>query len=112
MAHVVAEGLSWTSAVGSIADPRPSARDPRVPHFANGLMRLARSRGFQLAFTAVLGVVALVMAVVLFLPDGLVSIGRRARRMRLIRQYIRRARKERKEDAPARADREVEETTQ
>jgi branched-chain amino acid transport system permease protein len=32
------------------------------------------------------------MAVVLFLPDGLVSLGRRARRMRLVRQLLGRAR--------------------
>jgi len=64
MAHVVAKGLSWTSAVGSIADPRRSAGDPRASHFANGLMYLARSRSSRLVFTATLGVVALVIAVV------------------------------------------------
>ena len=58
--------------------------------------QLRVSYGETTAYIIIVG--ALVMAVVLFLPDGLVSIGRRARRMRLIRQYIRGTRKERKED--------------
>jgi branched-chain amino acid transport system permease protein len=48
----------------------------------------------------------LVMAVVLFLPDGLVSVGRRARRMRLVRQLLGRARDD---VVPRRADRETQE---
>ncbi|MBW8710880.1 MAG: hypothetical protein JF631_07425, partial [Mycobacterium sp.] len=48
---------------------------------------------------------ALVMAVVLFLPDGLVSIGQRARRMRLVRQLLGRARDD---VAPPRTDHETE----
>ena len=52
--------------------------------------QLRVSYGETTAYIIVVG--ALVMAVVLFLPDGLVSIGRRARRMRLIRQWLRRAR--------------------
>ena len=64
MAHVVAERSSWTSTVESIADPRPTTGDPGAPHFANRLMRLARSRSSRLALSAALGVVALVIAVV------------------------------------------------
>ena len=52
--------------------------------------QLRVSYGETTAYIIIVG--ALVMAVVLFLPDGLVSIGRRARRMRLIRQWLRRAR--------------------
>jgi branched-chain amino acid transport system permease protein len=69
--------------------------------------QLRVSYGQTTAYIIIVG--ALVMAVVLFLPDGLVSIGRRARRMRLIRQWLRRARKE---DPPPRAARQVEETSQ
>jgi len=46
--------------------------------------------GETTAYIIVVG--ALVMAVVLFLPDGLVSLGRRARRMRLVRQLLGRVR--------------------
>jgi branched-chain amino acid transport system permease protein len=46
------------------------------------------------------------MAVVLFLPDGLVSLARRARRMRLVRQLLGRARDD---VAPRRTDSETEE---
>lgn len=69
--------------------------------------QLRVSYGETTAYIIIVG--ALVMAVVLFLPDGLVSIGRRARRMRLIRQWLRRARND---VAPRRPDREVEEASQ
>jgi branched-chain amino acid transport system permease protein len=49
------------------------------------------------------------MAVVLFLPDGLVSVGRRARRMRLVRQLFGRARDDL---VPRRTDSETEEARQ
>jgi branched-chain amino acid transport system permease protein len=52
--------------------------------------QLRVSYGETTAYIIVVGV--LVMAVVLFLPDGLVSLGRRARRMRLVRQLLGRAR--------------------
>ena len=68
--------------------------------------QLRVSYGETTAYIIVVG--ALVMAVVLFLPDGLVSIGRRARRMRLIRQWLRRARND---IAPPRAERDAEEAT-
>jgi branched-chain amino acid transport system permease protein len=45
---------------------------------------------------------------VLFLPDGLVSLGRRARRMRLVRQLLARARDN---VVPRRTDAETEEAT-
>ena len=63
------------------------------------------SYGETTAYIIIVG--ALVMAVVLFLPDGLVSIGRRARRMRLIRQWLRRARRE--GAVPRRTENETEE---
>lgn len=47
-----------------MADPRPTAGDSRAPHFADRLARLVRSRSSRLAFTAALGLVALVIAVV------------------------------------------------
>ena len=68
--------------------------------------QLRVSYGETTAYIIIVG--ALVMAVVLFLPDGLVSIGRRARRMRLIRQYLRRARDD---VAPRQTDAETEEAT-
>jgi len=52
--------------------------------------QLRVSYGETTAYIIIVG--ALVMAVVLFLPDGLVSIGQRARRMRLVRQLLGRAR--------------------
>ena len=54
--------------------------------------QLRVSYGETTAYIIIVG--ALVMAVVLFLPDGLVSLARRARRMRLVRQLIGRARQE------------------
>ncbi len=67
--------------------------------------QLRVSYGETTAYIIIVG--ALVMAVVLFLPDGLVSIGRRARRMRLIRQWLRRARRE--GAVPRRTENETEE---
>ncbi|MGH3360570.1 MAG: branched-chain amino acid ABC transporter permease, partial [Nocardioidaceae bacterium] len=52
--------------------------------------QLRVSYGETTSYIVIVGV--LVMAVVLFLPDGLVSIGQRARRMRLVRQLLGRAR--------------------
>ena len=52
--------------------------------------QLRVSYGETTAYIIIVG--AIVMLIVLFLPDGLVSLGRRARRMRLIRQYLGRAR--------------------
>ena len=52
--------------------------------------QLRVSYGETTAYIIIVG--AIVMLIVLFLPDGLVSLGRRARRMRLIRQYLSRAR--------------------
>lgn len=52
--------------------------------------QLRVSYGETTAYIIVVG--AIVMLIVLFLPDGLVSLGRRARRMRLLRQYLGRAR--------------------
>ena len=48
--------------------------------------QLRVSYGETTAYIIIVG--ALVMAVVLFLPDGLVSLVRRARRMRLVRQLL------------------------
>jgi branched-chain amino acid transport system permease protein len=59
------------------------------------------SYGETTAYIIIVG--ALVMAVVLFLPDGLVSLGRRARRMRLVRQLLGRTRDD---VAPRRPDSE------
>jgi branched-chain amino acid transport system permease protein len=66
--------------------------------------QLRVSYGETTAYIIIVG--ALVMAVVLFLPDGLVSLGRRARRMRLVRQLLGRARDD---VLPRRTDREAEE---
>ena len=66
--------------------------------------QLRVSYGETTAYIIIVG--ALVMAVVLFLPDGLVSIGRRARRMRLVRQLLGRARDD---VVPRRTDSETEE---
>jgi branched-chain amino acid transport system permease protein len=52
--------------------------------------QLRVSYGETTAYIIVVGL--LVMAVVLFLPDGLVSLGQRARRMRLVRQLLGRVR--------------------
>jgi len=52
--------------------------------------QLRVSYGETTAYIIIVG--AIVMLIVLFLPDGLVSLGRRVRRMRLIRQYLGRAR--------------------
>jgi len=52
--------------------------------------QLRVSYGETTAYIIIVG--AIVMLIVLFLPDGLVSLGRRARRMRLIRQHLGRAR--------------------
>ncbi len=68
--------------------------------------QLRVSYGETTAYIIVVG--ALVMAVVLFLPDGLVSIGQRARRMRLVRQLLGRARDD---VVPQRKDAETEEAT-
>ena len=68
--------------------------------------QLRVSYGETTAYIIIVG--ALVMAVVLFLPDGLVSIGRRARRMRLVRQLLGRARDD---VVPQRKDAETEEAT-
>ncbi|AKS35871.1 branched-chain amino acid ABC transporter permease [Mycolicibacterium goodii] len=54
--------------------------------------QLRVSYGETTAYIIVVG--AIVMLIVLFLPDGLVSLGRRARRMRLIRQLLGRAAKD------------------
>jgi branched-chain amino acid transport system permease protein len=54
--------------------------------------QLRVSYGETTAYIIIVG--ALVMAVVLILPDGLVSLARRARRMRLVRQLIGRTRQE------------------
>jgi branched-chain amino acid transport system permease protein len=66
--------------------------------------QLRVSYGETTAYIIIVG--ALVMAVVLFLPDGLVSVARRARRMRLVRQLLGRARDD---VVPRRTDRETEE---
>jgi len=50
-----------------------------------------------------------VMAIVLFLPDGLVSLGQRARRMRLVRQLLGRVRDD---VAPRRTENQTEEAIQ
>jgi branched-chain amino acid transport system permease protein len=65
--------------------------------------QLRVSYGETTAYIIIVG--ALVMAVVLFLPDGLVSLGQRARRMRLVRQLLGRARDD---VAPPRTDHETE----
>jgi len=64
------------------------------------------SYGETTAYIIIVG--ALVMAVVLFLPDGLVSLARRARRMRLVRQLLGRARDD---IAPRRRDSVTEEAS-
>ena len=64
------------------------------------------SYGETTAYIIIVG--ALVMAVVLFLPDGLVSLARRARRMRLVRQLLGRARDD---IAPRRTDSVTEEAS-
>ena len=64
------------------------------------------SYGETTAYIIIVG--ALVMAVVLFLPDGLVSLARRARRMRLVRQLLGRARDD---VAPRRTDSVTEEAS-
>jgi branched-chain amino acid transport system permease protein len=66
--------------------------------------QLRVSYGETTAYIIIVG--ALVMAFVLFLPDGLVSIGRRVRRMRLVRQLLGRARDD---VMPRRTDSETEE---
>jgi branched-chain amino acid transport system permease protein len=66
--------------------------------------QLRVSYGETTAYIVIVG--ALVMAVVLFLPDGLVSVGRRVRRMRLVRQLLNRARGD---VVPRRTDSETEE---
>jgi branched-chain amino acid transport system permease protein len=66
--------------------------------------QLRVSYGETTAYIIIVG--ALVMAFVLFLPDGLVSIGRRVRRMRLVRQLLGRARDD---VMPGRTDSETEE---
>jgi branched-chain amino acid transport system permease protein len=66
--------------------------------------QLRVSYGETTAYIIIVG--ALVMAVVLFLPDGLVSVGRRVRRMRLVRQLLNRARDD---VVPRRTDSETEE---
>jgi branched-chain amino acid transport system permease protein len=66
--------------------------------------QLRVSYGETTAYIIIVG--ALVMAVVLFLPDGIVSLARRARRMRLVRQLLGRARDD---VAPRRTDSETEE---
>jgi len=66
--------------------------------------QLRVSYGETTAYIIIVG--ALVMAVVLFLPDGLVSLARRARRMRLVRQLVGRARDD---VEPRRTDSETEE---
>ena len=68
--------------------------------------QLRVSYGETTAYIIVVG--ALVMAVVLFLPDGLVSIGQRARRMRLVRQLLGRARDD---VAPQQTESQTEEAT-
>ena len=65
--------------------------------------QLRVSYGETTAYIIVVG--AIVMAVVLFLPDGLVSLARRARRMRLVRQLLGRARDDVTTDANREADR-------
>lgn len=69
--------------------------------------QLRVSYGDTTAYIIIIGV--LVMLVVLFLPDGLISLGRRARRMRLVRQLLGRARDD---VAPPGGDRESEEVRQ
>ena len=64
------------------------------------------SYGETTAYIIIVG--ALVMAVVLFLPEGLVSLARRARRMRLVRQLLGRARDD---IAPRRTDSVTEEAS-
>jgi branched-chain amino acid transport system permease protein len=66
--------------------------------------QLRVSYGETTAYIIIVG--ALVMAFVLFLPDGLVSVGRRVRRMRLVRQLLGRARDD---VMPRRTDSETEE---
>ena len=68
--------------------------------------QLRVSYGETTAYIIVVG--ALVMAVVLFLPDGLVSLGRRAKRMRLVRQLLGRARDD---AAPQPTEKQTEEAT-
>ncbi|GFG52386.1 branched-chain amino acid ABC transporter permease [Mycolicibacterium agri] len=68
--------------------------------------QLRVSYGETTAYIVIVGV--LVMLVVLFLPDGLVSLGRRARRMRLVRQLLGRARDD---VAPRKTDAQTEEVS-
>jgi branched-chain amino acid transport system permease protein len=68
--------------------------------------QLRVSYGETTAYIVIVG--ALVMGFVLFLPDGLVSIGRRVRRMRLVRQLLGRARDD---VVPQRTDSETEEAS-
>jgi branched-chain amino acid transport system permease protein len=68
--------------------------------------QLRVSYGETTAYIVIVGV--LVMLVVLFLPDGLVSLGRRARRMRLVRQLLGRARDD---VVPRKADAATEEVS-
>jgi branched-chain amino acid transport system permease protein len=68
--------------------------------------QLRVSYGETTAYIVIVG--ALVMAFVLFLPDGLVSLGRRVRRMRLVRQLLGRARDD---VVPRRTDSETEEAS-
>ena len=65
--------------------------------------QLRVSYGETTAYIIVVG--AIVMAVVLFLPDGLVSLARRARRMRLVRQLLGRAARRRHTDTDRETDR-------
>jgi branched-chain amino acid transport system permease protein len=68
--------------------------------------QLRVSYGETTAYIVIVG--ALVMAFVLFLPDGLVSLGRRVRRMRLVRQLLGRARDD---VVPRRTDSKIEEAS-
>ena len=69
--------------------------------------QLRVSYGETTAYIIVVGL--LVMAIVLFLPDGLVSLGQRARRMRLVRQLLGRVRDD---VAPRRTENQTEEAIQ
>ena len=69
--------------------------------------QLRVSYGDTTAYIIVVGL--LVRAIVLFLPDGLVSLGQRARRMRLVRQLLGRVRDD---VAPRRTENQTEEAIQ
>jgi len=68
--------------------------------------QLRVSYGETTAYIIIVG--AIVMAVVLFLPDGLVSLARRAKRMRLVRQLLGRVGND---VAPQRTEKQTEEAT-